>query len=85
MATKPIETKPGAPPTKQRVVFTFDNRSFERLQELAKSKGVSLAEVVQESLELRRALQQQIENGFTEIIVRNSKTDEERVLIIPAR
>jgi hypothetical protein len=46
---------------------------------------VSLAQIVQESLELKRAIEQQVENGFTEIIVRNSKTEEERVLRIPAK
>lgn len=86
MATKPMGKRPDAlPATKQRVVFTFDNRSYERLKELAESKGVSLAQIVQESLELKRAIEQQIENGFTEIIVRNSKTEEERVLKIPAK
>ena len=35
------------------------------------------------ALEISRALQTQAQQGFTEVIVRNPETDEERVLVIP--
>ncbi len=65
---------------KKRVVFTFDNHSYERLKELARARGGDMAQVLRESLELKRALERQIEDGFNQILVRNSKTNEERIL-----
>ncbi len=69
---------------KKRVVFTFDQRSMESLETL-KERGRldSLAEAVRNSLQLSRALQQQKELGYTEVVVRNPQTKEEKVLIIP--
>ena len=68
----------------RRVVFTFDERSLESLQQI-KDQGRfgSLADVVRESLGISRALQLQNQQGFTEIIVRNPETKQERVLVIP--
>jgi hypothetical protein len=43
----------------------------------------SMADTVRESLQISRALQTQAQQGFTEVIVRNPETDEERVLVIP--
>jgi hypothetical protein len=42
-----------------------------------------MADTVRESLQISRALQAQAQKGFTEVIVRNPETDEERVLVIP--
>ncbi len=69
---------------KKRVVFTFDERSMESLETL-KERGRldSLADAVRNSLQVSRALQQQNELGYTEVVVRNPQTKEERVLIIP--
>ena len=68
----------------QRVVFSFDERSLESLQQM-KDRGrfPSMAEAVRESLQTSRALQAQAEQGYTELVVRNPKTGEERVLVIP--
>ena len=43
-----------------------------------------MADTVRESLQISRALQTQAQQGFTEVIVRNPETNEERVLVIPA-
>ncbi|MEM5786240.1 MAG: hypothetical protein AAGU11_02905 [Syntrophobacteraceae bacterium] len=69
---------------KQRVVFTFDERSLKSLEQI-KEQGHfnSLADTVRESLRVSRALQSQAEQGYTEVIVRNPKTNEERVVVIP--
>jgi metal-responsive CopG/Arc/MetJ family transcriptional regulator len=69
---------------KKRVVFSFDERSLESLETL-KERGRldSLADAVRNSLQVSRALQQQKELGYTEVVVRNPQTKEERVLIIP--
>ena len=69
---------------KRRVVFSFDERSLESLEKLTEQgRFVSMADTVRESLQISRALQTQAQQGFTEVIVRNPETDEERVLVIP--
>ncbi len=68
----------------KRVVFSFDERSLESLEDLtAQGRFPSMAETVRESLQVRRALQSQTEQGFSEIVVRNPKTKEERIIVIP--
>ena len=68
---------------KQRIVFSFDNRSLDALKKMAeKEDGNNMARAVRKSIELRRALNRQREDGFEEIIVRNPKTKQERVLVL---
>ena len=43
----------------------------------------SMADAVRESLQVSRALQSQAEQGFSELVVRNPQTGEERVIVIP--
>jgi hypothetical protein len=68
----------------QRVVFSFDERSYDSLQQI-KDRGrfSSMGEVVKESLQISRALQSQASQGFSEIVVRNPETKEERVIVVP--
>jgi hypothetical protein len=68
----------------KRVVFTFDDRSFDNLERMkAVGRYPSLANAVRDSLQITRAIQSQREQGFTELIVRNPRTGVERILIIP--
>lgn len=68
----------------RRVVFSFDERCLESLQKLtAQGRFSSMADTVRESLQISRTLQSQARQGFTEVIVRNPDTNEERVLVIP--
>lgn len=68
----------------KRVVFTFDERSYESLVAMKVTGGYqSLAQAVRDSLQITRALQSQIEAGYTELIVRNPQTSAERVIVIP--
>lgn len=68
----------------KRVVFSFDEKSFESLEKLTKQgRYPSMASAVKDSLQINSALQGQVEQGFTEIVVRNPETDKERVIIIP--
>jgi hypothetical protein len=70
--------------TKKRVLFTFDQRSLESLEQLKQNAKLdSLADAVRTSLQASRAIQQQKELGYTEVVVRNPTTKEERVLVIP--
>ena len=69
---------------KTRVAFTFDVNSLETLEEM-KEEGhySSLAETVRDSLQITRSLQKLAKRGYSEIIVRDPETEEERLLIIP--
>ena len=68
----------------KRVVFTFDQRSLDSLEKLKEhARFDSLAEAVRNSLQVARALQQQKEQGYTEVVVRNPESKEERVVVIP--
>jgi hypothetical protein len=70
--------------SKKRVVFTFDERSLDSLEKLKEhARFDSLAEAVRSSLQVARALQQQKEQGYTEVVVRNPDSKEERVVVIP--
>ena len=69
---------------KKRVVFTFDERSLRSLEQIKENANFdSLAEAVRDSVTINRALQQQAQQGFTEVVVRNPENKEERVIIIP--
>ena len=70
---------------KRRIVFSFDEKNFERMEHIkARGRFSSFADAVRESLTVNNALQQQADQGFTEVIVRNPKTKEEKVMIIPS-
>ena len=65
----------------KRVVFDFDERSLKSLKEMVQQgQFATMAEVVRESLSINRGLRQQAMQGFTEIIVRNPETQQERVM-----
>ncbi len=69
----------------KRVAFTFDERSLTTLREMTEEGNFSsMADTVRESLQISRALQTQAKKGFTEIIVRDPETEDERVLVIPS-
>jgi Arc/MetJ-type ribon-helix-helix transcriptional regulator len=69
----------------KRVVFTFDERSLATLEDITQEGHYSsMADTVRESLQISRALQTQAKQGFTEIIVRDPGTGEERVLVVPS-
>jgi len=69
----------------KRVAFTFDERSLTTLREMTEEGNFSsMADTVRESLQISRALQTQAKKGFTEIIVRDPESEDERVLVIPS-
>ena len=73
-----------AMPKTRRVVFSFDERSLDSLERLTEQGHFSsMGETVRESLQIARALQSQATQGFTEVVVRNPETGEERVMVIP--
>lgn len=69
----------------QRVVFTFDERSYDSLKNLQeKGDFSSMGNAVRESIQLSEILQDQLSQGFSEVVLRNPKTNQERVIIIPS-
>ena len=68
----------------KRIMVTFDERSSDTLDRITqKCKFNSTAATVRNSLDLTDALQQQAEEGYTQVIVRDPKTNKEKVLVIP--
>jgi len=67
----------------ERVVFSFDQNSLETLNEVKNKGGFpSLATAVKESIQLNDFLQNQVEKGFTEIVVRNPETNQEKTIVV---
>jgi len=68
----------------KRVVFSFDERSFESLEKMTEqARYPSMGQTVKDSLQVLRALQNQAKQGYKEVIVRNPETNEERIIIVP--
>jgi hypothetical protein len=69
----------------QRVVFTFDENSLESLKQLQqKGEFTSLGTAVREAVHLSEVLQDQITAGFSEVVLRNPKTNQEKTIVIPS-
>ena len=67
-----------------RIVFSFDERSLRTLKAIQKQGDfASFADAVRHSLVLARSIQQQEKLGFTELIMRNPKSEVERHLVMP--
>jgi hypothetical protein len=69
----------------QRVVFTFDNSSLDSLKQVQqRGEFASMGTAVRESVQLSEVLQDQVADGFSEVVLRNPKTKQEKTLIIPS-
>ena len=66
----------------KKVIFTFSAESLAALEKLQED-GLydSLAETVKDSLQILWVLQKESKQGYTELIVRNPKTDAEKVVL----
>lgn len=73
--------KPNVPG--HRVVFTFNDRSYQTLQALVtEGNYATMADAVRDALSVMKALRSQAKDGFTEIQVRNPETGEQRVIAV---
>ena len=64
--------------------YSASTRGLESLEKLTEQgRFGSMANTVRDSLQVARALQTQAQNGYTEVVVRNPETHEERVLVLP--
>jgi Arc/MetJ-type ribon-helix-helix transcriptional regulator len=69
----------------KRILFTFDPRSHQNLRELTDTGGFpSASDAVRDALKVARALQDQARLGFTEVVVRNPVTNQEKVMVLPS-
>ena len=69
----------------QRVVFTFDKPSLQSLKQVQeRGDFTSMGTAVRESVQLSEILQDQVAEGFTEVVLRNPKTNQEKTLVIPS-
>lgn len=69
----------------QRVVFSFDNSSLESLKQVQdRGDFPSMGTAVRESIQISEILQDQVAEGFTEVVLRNPKTNQEKSILIPS-
>ncbi len=69
----------------QRVVFTFDDSSLGSLKQVQqRGEFASMGTAVRESVQLSEVLQDQVADGFSEVVLRNPKTKQEKTLVIPS-
>ncbi len=67
----------------RRVVFTFDEASFTLLQQMTQELDFgSPAVTIREALRIVRAIQKQATEGYTEVVVENPVTLDQRRLVI---
>ena len=68
--------------THKKVVFTFEPESLAALEEMQARGGyASLAETVKDSLQILWAIQKGAKQGYTELILRNPDTDNEKIVL----
>ncbi len=71
---------------KRTLAFQFDEAAYEHIQKVKKDRGYSTeGEVVGDSLRIQEALQSEEKQGFNQILVRNPRTRETRILTFPGR
>lgn len=69
----------------QRVVFTFDGGSLDSLKQIQdRGEFQSMGTAVRESIQISEILQDQVAEGFSEIVLRNPKTNQEKTIVIPS-
>jgi hypothetical protein len=67
----------------KRILFTFDDTSLNNLEDVKEKGGFnSLGTAVRESIEINQLLHDQADEGFSEVVVRNPKTKQEKTLVI---
>ena len=66
-----------------RIIFTFDKRSLQILEDMTReSEFPSMAATVRAALRVVRSLQEQAKRGFSDVIVQDPDTLEQRRLVI---
>jgi Arc/MetJ-type ribon-helix-helix transcriptional regulator len=68
----------------KRILFTFDPRSQHNLRKFTDLGGFpSASDAVRDALRFARAIQEQESLGFTEVVVRNPQTNQEKMVVSP--
>jgi hypothetical protein len=69
----------------QRVVFSFNEAGLDTLKQVqAKGNFPSMGTAVRESIQISELLQDQAAEGFTEVVLRNPRTNQEKIIMIPS-
>lgn len=67
---------------RQKVIFSFAPESLSALEDIQETGGyATLADTVKDSLKIMWTIQNLAKEGYTELIVRNPKTDNERLVL----
>ena len=67
-----------------RLVFVLDSKSLAGIKGIQKDGNHdTMADTVKDALMIKRAIQTQAKEGFVQVILRNPKTGDERILPIP--
>ena len=67
---------------KTRVIFTFEPENLAALEKIQADGGYeSLAATVKDALQILWVLQREAKKGYTELIIRNPRTDAEKVVL----
>lgn len=70
--------------TENTFSLPFDEAAYEHIQKVKQDDGYNtLGEVVSDSLRIQAALRSEREKGFEQILVRNPRTREMRILNFP--
>ena len=65
----------------KQIVFSFDQQSYDVIEAMRAEGGFNtLAEVLQRSLQINKALNHHYRQGFTEVIVRDPQTNSRKYL-----
>jgi Arc/MetJ-type ribon-helix-helix transcriptional regulator len=68
----------------KRILFTFDPASLSTLAEIREyGPFPSMSDAVRDAIRIVRALQAQARQGYTEFVVRDPRTKQERVIVLP--
>jgi hypothetical protein len=69
----------------QRVVFSFNESGLDSLKQVeARGDFPSMGAAVRESIQISEILQNQAAEGYTEVVLRNPKTNQEKIIMIPS-
>jgi len=69
----------------QRVVFSFNENGLESLKQVqTRGDFPSMGTAVRESIQISEILQDQAAEGFTEVVLRNPRTNQEKTIVIPS-
>ena len=69
----------------KQFTVAFDEKSLASLEQLTHDGGFkTMDDALSESLRLSHTIHSEARDGFTQVVLRNPKTNEERVVVVPS-